>query len=116
LNAAVPAGDGTNTWVWTGTLTSGNGGGANSLGPSATIGAIYGLANHTNGSWVSEDASLPRSDQFRIYGFTNVLTVPAGSASVPEPDSLLILVGLTLGSIGCCHTAIRKAFRKNDGL
>ena len=93
LNGSIPAGTPTSTWVWTGTFSNGGNGGVNALGPSSS-GAIYGLANNTNSQWISEDASLPRSDQFRLYAYSSVLTVPGGAAPVPEPGSLLILAGL----------------------
>jgi len=113
LNVGVPAGDETNTWVWTGTLSTGAGGGANALGPSGS-GAIYGRANRTTASWVTTDASLPRSDQFRLYAYSSVLTVPGGAAPVPEPGSILVLAGLSaFGFVG--FRGRQQALRRTNG-
>jgi len=90
-SGSIPAGTPTTTWVWTGTNDNGNIDGG--LGPSSN-GGTYGLANVTSASWMQEDASLPRSDQFRLYAYSSVLTVPGGAAPVPEPSSILILAGL----------------------
>jgi len=110
LNVGVPAGDETNTWVWTGTFSNGGNGGVNALGPSGS-GAIFGRANRTTASWVTTDASLPRSDQFRLYAYSSVLTVPTGASPVPEPGSLLILAGLS--SMGLvCHFGRRRGTKK----
>jgi len=100
-NGSIPAGDSISTSVWTGTLSSGGNGGVNALGSTGASGAIYGLANTTDSSWVAEDSWLPRSDQFRLYAYSSVLTVPTGAAPVPEPGSLLILAGLSAISLVC---------------
>lgn len=107
LGSSIPTGIGESTWVWTGTNSNGSGGGSFALGAGTTV--IFGTANSTNLFWVNNDGTT-WSNQYRIYGYSSVLTVPAGtSGSVPEPSSLLIMAGLSI--LGLAGNRLRRRSR-----
>jgi hypothetical protein len=60
------------------------------------FGAIVGHATSTSASWVHEDAE-GRTLPGRIYGYSEVLTVP-GASAVPEPGTIALAVAGIVGA------------------
>lgn len=78
--------------VATGTSTSGTGFGGSALGGSSGI-TVRGNPSATGGNWIFASPQV-QTGQWRVYGYSEVLTVQ-GTAAVPEPTTLtLVLVGI----------------------
>lgn len=78
-------------FVWTGTESNGNHDPGNSLGDFFS--SLYGATARSDAGWTSFSTLSP-SNQFALYGISQVLVVPQ---AVPEPSGL-ILLGTALGA------------------
>jgi hypothetical protein len=91
--------------AWTGTLASGTGDPGHQLGTSSVE---LGSAGAVSSSWVAAFPFPTGLEDLSLYGISQVLTV--GSASVPEPSSL-VMAGTAI-SAGCAFGWSRR--RRNQ--
>jgi hypothetical protein len=81
-------------FVWTGTSPDGTGIAVGSAlgGPTPVVGDSSAVTS----SWTFDGSHGP-TEMGRLYAFSSVLTVPAGSpAPVPEPTGLMLFLGTSL--------------------
>jgi hypothetical protein len=86
-----------NAVVWTGTGKSGTA--TNSLGVTGYLGdtsfllSLIGRSMATNALWTDTEADIPNgSNRERLYGISQVLTVPGATTVVPEPSTAIVAV------------------------
>jgi hypothetical protein len=89
--------------TWTGTFADGNAIPGSQLG---TPDPVNGFIGSTNSAWIFQ-GSAQDAFSMKLYGISQVLTVP--SASVPEPSSLTMTVGASVAAIAV------GLFRKRRG-
>lgn len=81
------------TRVWTGTSSSGTDMNYDSLGWGS---ARYGVSTATFSQWIDNGGSASWSNLYAVYGISDVLTV---QGTVPEPSSVIGLVGMGLAGL-----------------
>jgi hypothetical protein len=88
-------------YVWTGTGPLGEG-----LSNLGTIYVAVGNTGATNSFWVSSPTGPASGDnEYLLYGFSNVLTVP--NTVTPEPATITLL-GTGLLAFGAFHLRRRR--------
>ena len=96
--------------TWTGTDKDGTGFANRELG--FTSSPYKGNSASTTGTWIKNITGGPfSSSAFPIYGISGILTVPGLSSGVPEPSSMMLLLGL-VGFGGARARSLRRKSKK----
>lgn len=106
INVTELGGTAATPLVWTGTLSNGARAAGLALGDSSGD-ALTGRKEGADFTWTDAVVSDLRIE-LRLYGYSEVLTVP-GTAAVPEPTSLTLMVA---GIAGLAGTAAARRRRR----
>lgn len=71
-------------YVWTGTLANGTISAGKALGASEVR---TGRLDRSNSEWIDHGEASQDNDHFKVYGISDVLTVPS---AVPEPSTVML--------------------------
>ena len=94
--------------MWTGTFEDGTS--SIKFAFRGSTGTIVGNTDVTTGNWVNNHIVESFTNLHRVYGYSEVLTVP-GTSAVPEPASVTAWCGLAL--FGAAAARFRRRRSRN---